>query len=99
GLAFVTSGVPTAVAGVLGAAAFGNPLLWSAALPLALTALLYGVRRLRPALAGFGFGIAGALLFTALAGTVDIRFVPDVLDRVWLVGQAALAAVLATGVI
>jgi serine protease len=98
-LSFITSGMPTAVAGALGPAAYGNPLLWSAAVPLALTALLYGVRRLRPALAGLGFGIAGALLFAAVAGTVDVRFVPDFLDRAWLVGQAALAAVLATGVL
>ena len=38
-----------------------------------LTVLLYGVRKLRPALAGFGFGVAGALLFAAVSGTVDVR--------------------------
>ncbi|HEY6475887.1 MAG TPA: S8 family peptidase, partial [Polyangia bacterium] len=37
-------------------------LIYSAAVPVLLTLLLYGVRRLRPALAGFGFGVAGALL-------------------------------------
>jgi hypothetical protein len=46
--------------------------------------LLYGVRKLRPALAGFGFGVAGALLFAAVARTVDVRFVPDLLDPIWL---------------
>ena len=45
-----------------------------------LIVLLYGVRRLRPALAGFAFGVAGALLFAAITGAVDVRFVPDVLD-------------------
>jgi len=97
-LSFVTTGFPTAIAGAIGPAAYGNPLLWSAAVPLVLTALLYGVRRLRPALAGFSYGVAGALLFAAIAGIVDVRFVPDVLDRAWLVAQAGLAALLATAV-
>ena len=69
----------------------GNPLIWSALLPVALTVLFYGMRRLRPALAGFGFGIAGALLFAAVSNTVDVRYVPDFLDRFWLLGQAAIA--------
>ena len=55
---------------------------WSTAPPRRslLTLLLYGVRRLRPALAGFGFGVAGALLFAAIAHTVDLRFIPDALE-------------------
>ena len=61
-----------------------------------LTLLLYGVRKLRPALAGFGFGVAGALLFAAIAHTVDLRFVPDSLERFWLFGQAAIAGLFAT---
>ena len=71
-------------------------LIYSAALPVLLTLLLYGVRRLRPALAGFGFGVAGALLFAAIAHTVDLRFVPDALEPYWLGGQAALAGLFAT---
>ena len=51
--------------------------MYSAVAPLALTVLLYGVRKLRPALAGFGFGVAGALLFAAVSGTVDVRYVPE----------------------
>jgi serine protease len=70
-------------------------LLYSALLPVGLVALLYGVRRLRPALAGFGFGVAGALLFAAVAHTVDLRFIPDALEPVWLAGQAALAGLVA----
>jgi serine protease len=70
---------------------FGATLLYSALAPVALTLLLYGVRRLRPALAGFGFGVAGALLFAAVGHTVDLRFVPDALEPVWLAGQAAIA--------
>ncbi|HZL18777.1 MAG TPA: S8 family serine peptidase [Polyangia bacterium] len=70
-------------------------LLYSALLPVGLVSLLYGFRRLRPALAGFGFGVAGALLFAAIAHTVDLRFVPDALEPVWLAGQAALAGLVA----
>jgi serine protease len=83
----------------LGGTALGSPLVHSAALPLALTVLLYGVKRLRPALAGFGFGVAGALLFAAIAGTVDVRFVPDALDSVWLAANAAVAALFSAAVI
>ncbi|MBC8132799.1 MAG: peptidase S8 [Deltaproteobacteria bacterium] len=77
----------------------GNPLLWSALLPVGLTALLYGSERLRGVLAGFGFGVAGALLFAAIASTFDIRLVPDLLDRPWLVANAILASVVAGGVL
>jgi serine protease len=83
----------------LGATALGSPLFHSAVLPLALTVLLYGVRRLRPALAGFGFGVAGALLFWAVAGTVDVRFVPNALDGLWLATNAAVAALFAAATI
>ena len=71
-------------------------LIYSAAVPVLLTLLLYGVRRLRPALAGFGFGVAGALLFAAIAHTVDLRFIPDAVEPYWLGGQAALAGLFAT---
>src|SRR6185369_7357608 len=71
-------------------------LVYSAAVPVLLTLLLYGVRRLRPALAGFGFGVAGALLFAAIAHTVDLRFVPDALEPTWLGLQAAIAGLFAT---
>jgi serine protease len=82
-----------------GGTAFGSPLVHSAVIPLGLTVLLYGVRRFRPALAGFGFGVAGALLFAAISGTVDVRFIPDALDPIWLTVNAGVAALLATAVI
>ncbi|HVZ86108.1 MAG TPA: S8 family peptidase [Polyangia bacterium] len=70
--------------------------VYSAIAPVVLTVLFYGVRRLRPALAGFGFGVAGALLFAAVAHTVDLRFIPDAVEPLWLAGQAAIAGLFAT---
>ncbi|HXU60683.1 MAG TPA: S8 family peptidase [Polyangia bacterium] len=70
-------------------------VVYSAFAPVGLIVLLYGVRRLRPALAGFGFGVAGALLFAAVGHTVSLRFIPNSLESVWLVGQAAVTAVFA----
>jgi serine protease len=96
---FVSTGFSDGVNGLLGASGQGNPFIWSALAPIGLTALLYGARRLRPILAGFGFGVAGALLFAAVSGTIGVRFLPDVLDPIWLVANAAAAGLLATAVI
>jgi serine protease len=71
-------------------------LLYSALIPVALTLLLYGVRRLRPTLAGLGFGVTGALLFAAVGHTVDLRFIPDAIEPLWLAGQAAVAGLFAS---
>jgi serine protease len=93
----VSEGFPLALSNVLGA---GNPIVWSAVAPLGLIVLLYGVARLRPTLAGFAFGVAGALLFAAVSGVVDVSLVPSAtLDRVWLAGHAAIAAMFGTAVI
>jgi serine protease len=92
----LSEGFPLAMSNVFGA---GNPLVWSAVVPLGLIVLLYGVARLRPTLAGFAYGVAGALLFAAISGVVDVTFVPGVFDRVWLAGHAAVAAVFATAVL
>jgi serine protease len=71
-------------------------LVYSAFAPVLLTLLFYGFRKLRPMLAGFGFGVAGALLFAAIAHTVELRFIPDALEPIWLYGQAAIAGLFAT---
>jgi len=93
--AALSGGFADTLTGALGS----NPLVYSAIAPLALTVLLYGVRKLRPALAGFGFGVAGALLFAAVSGTVDVRYVPGFLDPIWLALHAGVAALFATAVI
>jgi serine protease len=71
-------------------------LVYSAILPVGLIVLFYGVRRLRPILAGFGFGMAGALLFAAIGHTVSLRFIPDTIEPLWLAGQAAITALFAS---
>jgi hypothetical protein len=89
-------GVPEGFAAWAGPVAYGNPLLLSATLPVVAIGLLYGISRLRPTLAGLGFGVAGALLFGALSYVTDVRFVPDFLDRAWLLANAGLATVVAS---
>ena len=95
----VSTALSDGFAGTLAGAIGPNPVALSAIAPLALTVLLYGVRKLRPALAGFGFGVAGALLFAAISGTVDVHYMPNFLDPIWLAAQAGIAALLATAVI
>jgi serine protease len=95
----VSSGFTLGVANALGPAGASNPIVWSAVAPLGLIVLLYGVARFRPALAGFTFGVAGTLLFAAISGVVDVSYVPGFLDRAWLAGHAAIAALFATAVI
>ncbi len=70
-------------------------VVYSAFAPVGLIVLLYGVRRLRPVLAGFGFGVAGALLFAAIGHTVSLRFIPNGIEPLWLGGQAAVSALFA----
>jgi serine protease len=74
----------------------GNPVLWSALLPVAAVALFYGIRRLRGLLAGLTFGIGGALLFAAIAMPSTLTMFPTFLDRPWLLANAALCALLGT---
>ena len=94
-----SAGALDATDALLPASLRGTPLVWSALLPVGLTGLLYGRARLRGVLAGFGFGVAGALLFAAMASTFDIRFMPDLLDRPWLVMNALVAAIVAGAVL
>jgi serine protease len=93
----LTYGFPSWDLSLLGPAAHGNALFFSALVPFALLAALYSVPRLRGLLAGFALGVAGHLLFHAAAGFVDVRWVPNLLmlDQVWLALNAAACAGLA----
>jgi serine protease len=95
----ISLGTLNAIDAWLPSALRGSPVVWSALVPVAVIGLFYGISRMRGALAGFGFGIAGALLFAAISSTFDVRIIPDFLDRPWLVSNAALSALLATAVL
>ncbi len=98
-LAFLGVGITEAVPVTFAGLGLGNPLLLSAGIPLAGIALLAGARRLRPALGGLAFGVGGALALLAVTGALDVRFVPDLLDRAWLVVNAAACLVLGRAVL
>ena len=89
-LPFLSHGLPSLDQAFFGAAGSGNPLFWSALLPLFVASLAYGVKSLRGPLAGLLLGWAGCLAAHALFRTVDIRYIPLVLEPVWL-GVNALA--------
>jgi serine protease len=88
----LTRGLPSWGAG-LGPDFHGHVLLMSAAIPLALLALLHGVRRLRAPLAGLAVGVGGHLLFHAAAGITDVRWMA--FDSLWLVANAGICVLLA----
>jgi serine protease len=56
----------------------------------------FGVRALRPVLAGLGFGVVGFLAIRAVLGSVDVAFVPGhgLGDALWLSGGAVAVAVM-----
>jgi serine protease len=105
-LAALGVGMPAAAAVSAGGLFFvpwawlaGSPLLLSAALPLAGVAVLAGIRRARPWVGGLAFGLAGALAVLAITASVDVSFVPDVLDRLWLTVNAAACVVLGRSIL
>ena len=90
--ALASHGLPELGQTLFGATAQGNPLLYSALIPLVLVVLGYGSIRLRGVLAGLALGWAGNLVAHAVFRTVDVRFIPDMLDGAWLIVNAALLA-------
>jgi serine protease len=79
----------------LGPGGHANPLFHSAILPVALGLTFFGVPKLRGLIAGFAFGGAAYLGASSVLGTVDVTWLPwGALDHVWLLGNAAVCAVL-----
>jgi serine protease len=93
------SGVLADADAVVPGALQGNPLLWSALLPLVGIALFNGVRGARGILAGLAFGVGGALLFAAIGKPFSLAFMPSLLERPWLVANALGATWLGTAVL
>ncbi|HEY0705832.1 MAG TPA: S8 family peptidase [Polyangia bacterium] len=87
-VAVLGSALPGVVPAAFAGFGQGNPILWGALLPVAAVAVLSGVGRLRGTLAGAAFGVAGALAVTALTGATNVAWIPDLLDRPWLVVNA-----------
>jgi serine protease len=92
----LTHGLPSWDLSVLGAAGHGNALFFSALIPLGLLAAGYGVRRLRPALAGVAIGVAAHLAFFAAVPLTAVH-VPSVLGigTLWLAVNAVICLGLA----
>jgi serine protease len=98
-LAFLGVSITEAIPATFAGFGLGNPLLLSAALPLAAVALLAGVQRLRPLLGGLAFGVAGALALVVVTAAVDVAFVPDAVDRLWLLLNVAACVLLGRAVL
>jgi serine protease len=98
-LAFLGVSITEAIPATFSGLGLGNPLLLSAALPFAAVALLAGVQRLRPVLGGLAFGVAGALALVAVTAAVDVAFVPNAVDRLWLLLNVAACVLLGRAVL
>ena len=90
------SGLPAWDSVRLGADGHGNPLFFSFLLPLLATVALYGVPRLRGLAVGLTIGVAAHLLFFAGFAATDVTYMPDILDRAWLVANGLGALALAS---
>ncbi|HWU91278.1 MAG TPA: S8 family serine peptidase, partial [Kofleriaceae bacterium] len=92
----LTHGLPSWDLSLLGPAGHGNAVFFSALIPLALLAVGYGVRRLRPVLAGLAIGVAAHLAFFAAVPLTAVH-VPAVLGigTLWLAFNALVCLGLA----
>jgi serine protease len=88
-------------ASLLGAGAYGSPLLLSALLPLLLILSLLSVKRLRGLLAGVSLGYAALLVHGAIVLPTLVDGLPGGagVDRLWLAGNALVALMLARRVL
>lgn len=86
------------LAGLFGG--LGSGVWLSAAVPAGLTALLFGVKHVRSALAGLSLGYAALLAHGALVLPTLLTELPGgpTVDRLWLAGNAALALWLARAI-
>ena len=92
GAGLYTHGFPAWDLALFGVHGHANPLFYSALVPVGLIALLFGVQKLRPYLAGFALGVAGHLLFQMAWGLSGIRWLPSMLafDQMWLAVNAVV---------
>ena len=100
GIEMLTHGLPSWDMSAFGALSHGNPLFFSALIPVALLTIGFGVKSLRAPLAGVAIGVAAHLVYHAIVRVTDIHYIPGAAgpDGVWLalnalvcVGAARLA--------
>jgi serine protease len=84
----LSRGLPSWDLAIFGPAGHGNALFFSALIPMALITGLYGARRLRAPLAGLAAGVAGHLLFHTIVRLIDIQYIPNMFDEMWLAVNA-----------
>lgn len=82
---------------LFGAGGHGNPLFYSALVPMALLVLLFRAPRpVRAFVAGFSIGVAGHLLWYAIFPVAPLHYIPDLVarfgDQAFLAVNAGLAA-------
>lgn len=94
-LQWYSRGIPELDMAIFGLAGHGSPIFYSGLIPLVLTVVGYGLRPTRALATGVALGVAANLAFTALWGTVEIQWVPQGLETIWLLGNAAALAILA----
>ena len=70
-----------------------NPIVASALVLVVLVAVMWGFKKLRPAIAGFIFGVASFLISTGVLGYHDVALIPGhgFLDGAWLVANGVAA--------
>jgi serine protease len=97
GMEALTRGLPSWDLSLLGPTGHGNALFFSALLPMALIAALYGVKKLRAPLAGLAAGVAGHLLFFAAVPMTTVQHMPGIfgLGAIWLALNAVACIFLA----
>ncbi|HEY1548924.1 MAG TPA: S8 family serine peptidase [Kofleriaceae bacterium] len=97
GVHALTHGLPSWDLSLLGVAGHGNALFFSAAIPLALLVIGYGVPKLRGVLAGVAVGVAAHLAFFAVVPMTSLHYVPHAfgLASIWLAVNAIACVLLA----
>jgi serine protease len=73
----------------LGGHAYGNPLTYSALIPLVAALLFAGQKKWRGVLAGLALGFAAHFVAQMVNRTTDVSFIPNSLDNLWLGANAA----------
>lgn len=87
----LTQGLPSWDMAVFGESAHGNPLFFSALIPIACVGLLYQFNRIHRFILGLVIGIAAHLFFFAAFRAVDIQFIPNIFDSIYLIINAVTA--------